>query len=68
MSSTSEDTGICPSCEQAIPADRLTLHLAGLDGARPECPRQDLVAIVNGVREEEYSGAARWRRARTGAW
>jgi hypothetical protein len=36
---------ICPSCEQAIPPDRFELNLKGLDGAQPECPRQDLVVL-----------------------
>ena len=36
----------CPTCGQPIPADRYALHAAGLDGARPECPLQDLVEIA----------------------
>jgi hypothetical protein len=47
------ETGICPSCQRPIPIDRLELHLAGLDGARPDCPRTDLVEIVRRAREGE---------------
>lgn len=47
------DDPVCPSCRQAIPFERLDLHLAGLDGARPECPRQDLVEIAQRAREEQ---------------
>ena len=36
----------CESCGQEIPAERAWLHERGLDGARPECPRQDLVEIA----------------------
>ena len=41
---------ICPTCEQMIPADRYLLHLEGLDGARPECPRTDLVEVAERAR------------------
>jgi hypothetical protein len=50
----SSEAGVCPSCEQEIPADRLALHLAGLDGARPDCPRQDLEEIAERARQEEH--------------
>jgi hypothetical protein len=46
------ETGVCPSCEQTIPPDRLEIHLGGLDGARPECPRQDLVEIAERARAD----------------
>jgi hypothetical protein len=49
----SEEHGVCPSCGQQIPIDRLPLHLDGLDGARPECPRQDLKLIVQRASEAE---------------
>lgn len=52
-----EATAVCPSCEQAIPLDRIAVHLAGLDGARPECPRQDLIVIAQREREQ---GDAAW--------
>jgi hypothetical protein len=59
-------TGICPSCGQEIPPDRLELHLSGLDGARPECPRQDLEEIAERARawerEHRNSGRNFWRR------
>ena len=55
------ETGICPSCEQPISTERLDLHLAGLDGARPECPRQDLVEIAERARAAE-SAQALWGR------
>lgn len=41
---------ICPSCNQVIPTDRFELHLDGLDGAHPECPRTDLVEVVERAR------------------
>jgi hypothetical protein len=44
----------CPSCEQWIPESRIDVHLDGLDGAHPECPRQDLTLIVEQARREEY--------------
>jgi hypothetical protein len=56
------ETGICPSCEQEIPDDRLEIHLAGLDGARPECPRQDLVEIAERARAAESTQALWGRR------
>jgi hypothetical protein len=40
------ETVRCDSCGCEIPADRAALHERGLDGARPECPRQDLVEIA----------------------
>lgn len=43
---------VCPSCEQAIPLERFDLHLDGLDGAHPECPRTDLVEVAERAREE----------------
>jgi hypothetical protein len=48
-----EDVGasVCPACEEWIPDDRLALHLDGMDGARPECARQDLVRIAQEARE-----------------
>jgi hypothetical protein len=42
---------VCPACEEWIPEDRLALHLDGMDGARPECPRQDLVRIAQEARQ-----------------
>lgn len=45
---------VCPSCEQVIPVERFQLHLDGLDGARAECPRQDLEAIVQRSRTGGY--------------
>lgn len=41
---------VCPSCGQEIPGERFELHLDGLDGARPECPRQDLVEFAQRAR------------------
>lgn len=43
----------CPSCEQIIPVELFELHLEGLDGARPECPRTDLVEIVKLARKTD---------------
>ena len=48
-----EESALCPSCRQLIPLDRLELHLAGLDGARPECPRTDLSLVIVRAREEQ---------------
>lgn len=63
------DVAVCPSCEQWIPADRLELHLAGLDGARPECPRQDLTLIVERARQEDLIRLrAPWTRKGTWTW
>jgi hypothetical protein len=61
------ETGICPSCEQKIPPERLETHLAGLDGARPECPRQDLVEIAERARATE-SGRTLWDADRAARW
>jgi hypothetical protein len=61
------ETGICPSCEQAIPPDRLEIHLVGLDGARPECPRQDLVEIVERARAADGVQAS-WSAERAASW
>jgi hypothetical protein len=32
----------------------MLLHLNGLDGARPECPRQDLVEIARRARDQNW--------------
>jgi hypothetical protein len=61
------ETGICPSCEQPIPTDRLEIHLAGLDGARPECPPQDLEEIAERARALE-GGRRLWSPARAASW
>jgi len=45
------ETERCQTCGQDIPADRYALHARGLDGARPECPKQDLVEIANRARQ-----------------
>lgn len=42
----------CWGCRKWIPPERAELHLAGLDGARPECPRQDLEEIAQRARAE----------------
>ena len=61
---------ICPSCEQTIPPERFDLHLAGLDGARPECPRTDLAEVAERAREETHQLESRalWERAWSRAW
>lgn len=53
---------VCPSCQQMIPLDRFDLNLEGLDGARPECPRTDLVEVAQRAREEarQYEERRRW--------
>jgi len=52
MTDVVEESPICPSCEQAIPLERFALHLDGLDGARPECPRTDLLEVAERARAE----------------
>ena len=49
-----DEYAVCPACEEWIPGDRLDLHLDGLDGARPECPRQDLELIVQQAQRAQY--------------
>ena len=41
-----EPTERCDACGKEIPLARYRLHVRGLDGATPECPKQDLVEIV----------------------
>lgn len=60
-----DDGATCPVCQQTIPIDRFQLHLDGLDGARPECPRTDLVEVARRARE---SASARSRLAWTNPW
>lgn len=70
MSTTSspedEATAVCPSCSATIPFDRLEVHLAGLDAARPECPRQDLIEIAQRERAKGDTAWATpwWKRLR----
>lgn len=45
------ETELCEACGQNIPADRYALHARGLDGARPECPKQDIVEIAMRARK-----------------
>jgi hypothetical protein len=59
------DARVCPHCECWIDADRFELHLAGLDGTRPECPHQDLTEIVKRARATDpwtplWRGRVRW--------
>ena len=46
------ETEFCSSCGEQIPVDRYELHVRGLDGARPACPKQDLVEIAQRARGE----------------
>jgi hypothetical protein len=46
MSAIENPTERCDVCGQDIQKDRYSLHARGLDGARPECARQDLVEIA----------------------
>lgn len=50
----------CPSCGDEIPPDRYDLHIEGLDGARPGCPRQDLEEIVSRARGDLAYGSWAW--------
>lgn len=43
---------VCPSCGTMVPLERFDLHLEGLDGAHPECPRTDLVEVAEQARRE----------------
>lgn len=52
----------CQACEQEIPDERAALHERGLDGAHPECPRQDIVEIAMRARST-YDGNE-WDRMR----
>jgi hypothetical protein len=62
MPNTAE-TERCEACEQAIPAERAWLHARGLDGARPECPKTDLVEIALRARVE-WDGRSEWDQMR----
>lgn len=62
MSGRDEDTELCEACGQQIPAARHALHARGLDGGRPECPKQDLVEIALRVRGEWDAVRARYAR------
>jgi hypothetical protein len=46
VSTLEEPTLRCDVCQQDIPASRYRLHERGLDGATPECAKQDLVEIA----------------------
>jgi hypothetical protein len=61
MSSPNTDVRMCPACEQWIPAEQAELHLAGMDGMRPECPRQDLYEIVK-LANARDSSPEKWIR------
>lgn len=65
-----EDGPVCPSCEQVIPLARFDLHLSGLDGAHPECPRTDLVEVADRARAEarQLDHRAVWERPWSRAW
>jgi hypothetical protein len=39
------DELVCPTCGEEIDLATFAYHLAGLDGTRPECARQDIGAI-----------------------
>jgi hypothetical protein len=62
MTEAQDEKPICPSCGMGIPLDRFFLHLEGLDGINPECPRQDLTEIVRRARGAEESDARRRER------
>jgi hypothetical protein len=47
-----EPTERCDACGKEIPLARYRLHVRGLDGATPECPKQDLVEIAMRKRGE----------------
>jgi len=53
MSATeAEVTERCNVCRQDIPLRRYRRHVLGLDGAAPECAKQDLVEIAMRERGE----------------
>lgn len=56
------ETERCATCGQDIPAERYMLHARGLDGARAECPKQDLVEIAKRARQTGgvYPGPRPW--------
>ena len=43
---TADATERCDTCGQDVAVVRYRLHARGLDGAAPECPKQDLVEIA----------------------
>ena len=45
-----EEGPVCPSCGVTIALDRFNLHLEGLDGGHPECPRTDLSEVAERAR------------------
>jgi hypothetical protein len=65
-----EEGPVCPSCEQVIALERFELHLDGLDGAHPECPRTDLVEVAQRAREASRQRELRalWERPWSRAW
>jgi hypothetical protein len=58
----------CESCGAELAAERYALHLRGLDGGRPECPRQDLVEIALRARGEWDAMRARHSRYPPRGW
>ena len=47
-----EELARCELCGAELASERYELHLRGLDGAHPECPRTDLVEIALRARGE----------------
>jgi hypothetical protein len=56
------DPARCDACGAELAPDRHQLHLRGLDGGHPECPKQDLVEIA--MRRRGDWDAMRARHAR----
>jgi hypothetical protein len=63
-----DDPRVCPHCQEWIEPDMVELHLAGLDGTKPECSHQDLHEIVKRATAAErlhpwtplWRGRVRW--------
>jgi hypothetical protein len=60
------ETQRCDVCGQDIPLMRYRLHERGLDGAAPECPKQDLVEIAMRERGEWDAMRSRFREVPAG--
>jgi hypothetical protein len=59
---------LCPTCELEIPPERYSIHLAGLDAARLECPRQDVAEIKRRQKEPQPHYGSWASCARDGRW
>jgi len=61
MPGPSDETERCEACGRQIAASRYPLHVRGLDGGHPECPKQDIVEIALRARGEWDALRARYQ-------